>query len=183
MEFQLDRKLRDLRKEQNMSIQTLSDASGVSTGQISQIEHGKVTPSVICLWKLANVLNVDLNYFFEEEPACFVQKPGERKVIVTNEGTNTYELLSPSEHRNKIDFVRITLAPHVEYSSDDEGVTHEGEEGGYVLKGRMVVHLDGKDIVLEEGDSIYYSSKRPHYYANPFDEECISIWCMSPLFF
>ena len=52
-----------------------------------------------------------------------------------------------------------------------------------MLKGELVVLLGGKEYVLEEGDSIYFNSTVPHKYINRGDEDCISIWAMTPAFF
>ena len=41
-------------------------------------------------------------------------------------------------------------------------VTHKGEEFNLCLKGRLIVVIGTKDIVLEEGDSIYFNPKIPH---------------------
>lgn len=182
--FRIGSRLKSKRNSSGYSIKSLSEKTGVSTGQISQIEQGKVTPSVVCLYKLANALGVDLNYFFESEMEVIIQKPENRNVVITNEGRNIYEILSPYGTRNHIiDFTKITIKANSSYDDDDSDISHEGEECGYVIKGSMVVHIDGEDIVLKEGDSIYYKSGKPHHYENPFDEDCISIWAMTPLFF
>lgn len=88
-----------------------------------------------------------------------------------------YELLSPDLNR-KIEFLYITIKPG-DYSSKDL-VTHEGEECGIVIKGRLMVKMKDKEYILEEGDSIYFDSTIPHKYINIGDEECISIWAMTP---
>lgn len=183
-EIQIGLKLKHQRKRKGISISSLSKKSGVSTGQISQIEQGKTIPSVISLYKLASALNVDLNYFFEEENSYVLQKAGERRVVITNEGRNRYEILSPTETKNhKMDFTIITLQPHSVYEGEKPEFSHEGEECGYILSGAMVVNIDEERVVLNEGDSIYFSSAKLHCYENPFDEECVSIWAMTPLFF
>ena len=68
----------------------------------------------------------------------------------------------------------ITLKSGCAYEQNP--LTHNGEECGYVLKGELVVLLGGKEYVLEEGDSIYFNSTVPHKYINRSDEDCISIW-------
>ncbi len=40
--------------------------------------------------------------------------------------------------------------------------THEGQEFNYVLSGRMLIQINGKDMILNEGDSIYFDSSLPH---------------------
>ena len=78
----------------------------------------------------------------------------------------------------KIQFLLIRLkgCKH----KQDEAVSHKGEECGYVIKGSMVVIIEGKKYILHEGDSIHFDSSKPHVYESYDDEECISIWAMTP---
>ena len=41
--------------------------------------------------------------------------------------------------------------------------SHDGHEFDYVLEGTLKVHLDGKEIILEEGDCLYFDSNCKHY--------------------
>jgi quercetin dioxygenase-like cupin family protein len=40
--------------------------------------------------------------------------------------------------------------------------THAGQEFNYVVSGRLLLQINGKDFVLEEGDCIYFNSELPH---------------------
>ena len=60
-------RLRELRKNKNISIAELSKLSDVSTGLISQIEREMVIPSVVSIWRLAQALDTNINYFFDED--------------------------------------------------------------------------------------------------------------------
>ncbi len=66
------------------------------------------------------------------------------------------------------------------YTKNSEFVTHEGEECGYIIKGKMKITLGNKEYLLEEGDSFYFNSTIPHVYENYDDEVCISVWAMTP---
>ena len=41
-------------------------------------------------------------------------------------------------------------------------VTHNGEEFNFVVKGSIVVVFDDQEIILHEGDSIYFNPTYPH---------------------
>ena len=64
MEFSIGTRLKELRKTKGMSITELAERSGVSTGLISQIERNLVVPSVVNLYRIAQALGTDVNYFF-----------------------------------------------------------------------------------------------------------------------
>jgi transcriptional regulator with XRE-family HTH domain len=182
MDLQIGNQLRRRRKSAGMSIAELSAASGVSTGLISQIEREMVVPSVVSLYRIAQALDTNINYFFEAPSGqdCGIIRSGNHKVITT-QGISSYELLVPEQMEHNLDLVRITLKGGQIY--DHDCVSHEGEECGVVLSGVLTVLLDGQVYRLESGDSIYFYSTRPHKYINEGMEDCISIWGMTPRFF
>lgn len=183
MELMIGGKLKQLRTEKKLSIAELSRLSDVSTGLISQIERDLVVPSVTSLWRLAQAMDTNINYFFHEEPQeeQMIIRNGEHRTIVMHNDSSHYKLLHPSKDDRMLDMMVITLKSG--YTYDKKAIGHEGEECGYVLKGTLTVYLNGKDYVLKEGDSIYFDSSLPHKYINNGEEDCISIWAMTPKFF
>lgn len=183
MEFSIGTRLKELRKTKGMSITELAERSGVSTGLISQIERNLVVPSVVNLYRIAQALGTDVNYFFEtsDSRTATITRRGEHKKMITDQGHGIYELFTSSRLGHVLDLVRVTLKGGESYSH--EMVTHEGEECGIVLKGTMTVLLDGKEYRLHEGDSIYFKSTIPHKCLNNDEEDCVSVWAMTPTFF
>lgn len=180
MEIDVGSKIKKLRKEKNISIAELSKRSGVSSGLISQVERNTVNPSVATLWKISESLNASIGYFFNEEPAPVfnpIVKKDKRKRIVTSDSNATYELLTPDLNR-KIEFLYIAINPGD--SSRAGLIKHDGEECGIVIKGKLMVKTEDEEYILEEGDSIYLDSTVPHRYINLGEDECISVWAMTP---
>jgi transcriptional regulator with XRE-family HTH domain/mannose-6-phosphate isomerase-like protein (cupin superfamily) len=60
-------KLRAIRQERQMSLRDLAHKAQVSASMLSQIETGKVFPSVRSLYTIANALEVSVDYFFPEQ--------------------------------------------------------------------------------------------------------------------
>jgi quercetin dioxygenase-like cupin family protein len=58
--------------------------------------------------------------------------------------------------------------------------THQGEECGLVLEGRLEAIYDGDTYTLEAGDSIYIDSTKPHNMKNAYDGRTIVVWVDSP---
>jgi len=61
-------------------------------------------------------------------------------------------------NRNADPFI-VTVEPNdnpIHYNS------HSGQEFTLVLEGRMMISIDGKELVLNQGDSLYFNSKLPH---------------------
>lgn len=176
-------RLRELRNNKKMSMAELAKLSEVSTSLISQIERDMVIPSVVTIWRLAKVLDTNINYFFDEEDPqdkVLIRK-GNHKVVMTHGNHCHYKLLSSGDADRMLDMVEITLKKDSEYKQNP--LVHDGEECGYVLKGELIVEVNGKQYTLNEGDSISFKSTLPHKYINHSNEDCVSIWSMTPSFF
>jgi len=183
MDIAIGGKLKELRKSRGVSITDLAERSGVSTGLISQIEHNRVVPSVVNLYRIAQALDTDINCFFEQDRTreARIIRSGDHRRMITDQGNGIYEVFTNSHEGHVLDLVRVTLKGGEEYSRDT--VSHEGEECGIVLSGVLTVLLDGNEHRIYPGDSIYFSSTVPHKYTNQDAEDCVSIWAMTPTFF
>ena len=166
--MELGEKIRSLRQKRKISIEQLSEMSGLSKGLISQIERDITGPSV----------DVTMNYFFDEyDDFNQVVRKDERKKLMMKKGIRTYELLSP-DLKKKIEMLMIEINPNEKIEA--ELIYHEGEECGVVIKGTLRVISGDKIYDLNEGDSIYLDSTIPHKYLNVGDELSVSIWAMVP---
>jgi len=180
MRFSVGLKIKKLRKEKNMTIADFAKKAKISSGMISQIENEKVTPTITIMWKIAQALEVSIGYFFNEENEEEIDpvvKKNYRKKILTSNSNRTYELLVPNLNR-KIEFIMLTIKENDIHHNDF--ITHKGEECGLILKGKLKVVIKDKAYILEEGDSISFNSNLPHIYENETNEECISVWAMTP---
>ena len=176
--MELGEKIRSLRQKRKISIEQLSEMSGLSKGLISQIERDITGPSVASLWKISKALDVTMNYFFDEyEDFNQIVRKDERKKLMMKKGIRTYELLSP-DLKKKIEMLMIEINPNEKIEA--ELIYHEGEECGVVIKGTLRVISGDKIYDLNEGDSIYLDSTIPHKYLNVGDELSVSIWAMVP---
>lgn len=176
-------RLRELRNNKKMSMAELAKRSDVSTSLISQIERDMVIPSVVTIWRLAKVLDTNINYFFDDEDNNdqVLIRNGNHKIVITHGNSCHYKLLSSGDADRMLDMVEITLKVGCAYEQNP--LVHDGEECGYVLKGTLIVEVNGKQYTLNEGDSISFKSTIPHKYINNGTEDCVSIWSMTPSFF
>jgi len=175
----LGNKIRSIRKIKNMTLKDLAEKSDLSTGMISQIENDKIGLSVTSLWKIAQALEVSIGDFFDEKTNkndLIVRKNDRKKIQLAN-STASYELLTPDLSWN-IEFLRITIDPGE--SSDERKLSHQGEETGFIIQGKLLIKWGDKEFVLNEGDSIRLDSSVPHRYVNIGDIKSISIWAMTP---
>lgn len=177
--MELGNKIRQLRLLRNMTMQQLADKADLSVGMISQIERDKIGLSVTSLWKISQALGVSVGSFFDDDLPHdkFVVRKDNRKKIKLSDSAAVYELLTPDLSWN-IEFLRITIEPGE--ASDKKCISHDGEENGYIIQGKLLIKWGEKEIILEEGDSIRLDSTIPHRYINIGDTTSISIWAITP---
>lgn len=175
--------IRDLRRARDITLTELGERTGLSQGYLSQVERGISTPSIKSLHSISRALGVTVSWFFQvpsisEDDGLgdIVVRRNRRRKLVFNSGI-TDELLSPNLGR-QIELLRCTFAPGSE--SGDEPYTHVGEEAAIVISGRLHMWIADKHIVLEEGDSVAFSSSEPHRYANMDEQEAVIIWVVTP---
>ncbi|HIP92489.1 MAG TPA: cupin domain-containing protein [Thermotoga sp.] len=175
----IGKKLKEVRKSKGIKLKDLAKKIGVTPSLISQIEHGKVSPSLSTLKKILDALEETLISIFQENPlneeARYVVRKNERTNIIVSEALR-YELLST---KNSV------LAMFIVYLKPGEGsgkdfYSHEGLETGIILQGKMEITVGDKIFILEEGDSITYPCTLPHKWRNIGDKEAIGIWVVSP---
>lgn len=171
-----EKKIKDLRIAQNLSLKQLSDKSGVSVSMISQIERKKTDPTLTTLYKICNGLGVSISSFLEsDDQSTHIVRKDQRKTLNFPKSHSKYELLTPITDGN-IEMIRIYLEPGQE---DQQLVKHAGEECGHMLEGEMTIVLGDKQHTLHEGDTIRFDSNVPHRFLNHTDKTAISIWAMT----
>lgn len=163
-------KLRHIRKKTNLRLQDVADAIGLSTGYLSQIETGKVEPSIAVLRKLAAYYNIGIVYFFSSEvKENILVKASSRPRFGRPDSPLIYELLRNNINGFKLQVAIIKISPYYE---EPEGLflSCPSEEFIYVLSGKLGFEYDGSMYYAEAGDSICYDAQRPYRLFNPTSE-------------
>ncbi len=185
-------RLRAVREAYGISLRELARRVGVSASLISQIETGKVHPSVSTLYALASELDASVDeLLFEDAPTgkpagdwssllsdhphmAPFQSGSERQIIELDSGVRWERLTTQSVPG--IDFLYLVYQPGGESSPEDAMQRHAGREWGYVLAGTFHVMIGFDEHVLEPGDSIAFDSTLPHRFYNAGTEEVRAIW-------
>ena len=157
--------IRELRRDRGMTMTQLAERTGFSQGFLSKLENSKSAPSLSTLIKIAKALNVRMSYLFGESeyetPITLVKKE-ERRETVRNgsESGYRYEALAPQ-------FLNRRMDPYILTDQSTAGKTpvfqHEGQEMIYVLEGAMRFFHGTRELIVEEGDCIYFDAGIPHY--------------------
>jgi transcriptional regulator with XRE-family HTH domain len=170
-------RLRALRLERRVPLTALSRRAGLSPGYLSQVENDLAMPSTTALSRLAEVLEVPLSSFFEPSgerlPENYVVRRAERRAVVYPGSKVHHQLLVP-DLRGKLEAVYCNAPRH----TTSPTYRHEGEELGYVIRGRLRVTVGGNVFVLERGDAISYPSHLAHFWDTLADTEML--WIATP---
>ncbi len=179
----LGREMRRVRKTRGLSLEEVARRAGVSTGLVSQIERGIVSPSIRSLRQLSKALDVPVSWFFHADEPGFqkdsdliVRAAHRRRLTLTKAGV-LKELLTPSGSE-KLQMFLITLEPKA--STGPEPNEGTGEKCGIVLVGALELILDGRTYSLWEGDSFAFDSTHPHFISNPGSTVTRVVWTTTP---
>jgi transcriptional regulator with XRE-family HTH domain len=181
----IGQRLRELREQHRLTMRGLAELAGVSASLISDVERGRVEPSISVLKRLAGALDTTLMYFFSESGPREdrVVRQDNRRLLGRPAFAGSFgpgvhfELASP-DSTEKIEAIYGRY--DVGASTGDEPVTHEGEEWGMVLKGRLKVWVGDDIYFLDPGDAISFPSTTPHRLANAAEEVTEYIWIDTP---
>jgi transcriptional regulator with XRE-family HTH domain len=168
---ELHTRIKNVRTLNKLSLRGLADKCGVSPSMVSQIENGKVDPSLSTLRKIAIALDVPLFYLVLEggETTGSLVKKNERRHIYFKESGLAYEIIH-SEQTKKIGVMIGTLEPGG--ATSENPLAHKGEECVIVLDGTLQVETLLESFDLEQGDSYYFDSSIPHRLLNPGTTPC-----------
>ncbi|MFH1147035.1 MAG: cupin domain-containing protein [Pseudomonadota bacterium] len=181
MSLEIGDKLRRLRLANSLTQEELANRAYVTKGFISQLERDLTSPSIVTLKVILDVLGEELAGFFKEEsPEKEVYRKQDR--VVTSDSTDKLkvELLVPGAQSRLMDPVFVTLSPG---EKTWEEVTHEGEEFGLIVAGKVLLHLDKATYKMNKGDCFYFTADKAHYVENTGNTMSRILWVVSPPIF
>jgi len=161
-------KVRALRLKKKLGLVQLGEHTGLSAAMLSKIERGQLFPTLPTLLRIAMVFGVGLDHFFvdrRDRPSVAVVRKEDRIRLPDRQGEE-----NPSYFFESLDFpvtdrkMEAFYAEFPVHSKPSAPHQHDGAELIYVLKGQLVVNIDGDDTVLDESDALYFDSSAPHSY-------------------
>lgn len=179
----LGEKIRHFRKNKNITLQEMSDKTGLSIGYISQIERNLADPSLSSLRKFSHVLDIPTYLLMDVEKNNDNLTIKKDDVVIMKQPKSTveYHCLTPLPDEDFIPkslMIRFKLNPN---SKDGETpLVHESEEIMMVEKGNITVYVDDEVIELNEGDTTIIKGNVPHLIENKDDTIAIGVSIFTP---
>jgi transcriptional regulator with XRE-family HTH domain len=167
-EKRIGERIKRLRLKKSMGLVELGKHTGLSASFLSQLETGRVVPTLRNLSRVAMVFSKDLSYFFESEAKTIfrVHKRRERvRMPQTGEETPTYFFESlgyqvPDRHMDPYFAEFVPLGQRQEPKAHQ----HTGSEFLYLLSGDLKIRHGDQEYTLETGDAAYFDAGTPHSY-------------------
>lgn len=175
--------LRALRKQRGYTLKTVAEKAGFTASLISQIERDLVDPPLSTIGNISKALDVSLlaliddDAFLEAFDQNAVTRKDQRVKVGSAEFGAVHSLLNPYKNR-KMDVMLIEA--EAGGSSGPGFHTHVGEEFEYVIQGIFEVEWNGKTYTLQEGDSLYIDSSKPHRWKNAGEKKMVVLAALIP---
>lgn len=178
--LQISNKIREKRKERNITIQELADKAGVTKGFISQIENNRTVPSLAVLLSIIKSLHIDLNAFFDElqgengETENVVVRKKDQYQDFQKENAKGFlyqRIFTTTIQDRHVDIVLLRL----QKNSRRAMVKTDAFEYKYVISGQVEYTIGEAKHLLGAGDSIYFDAREPHNPKNIGDEDALML--------
>jgi len=167
LELAIGHEVRKLRKKLGLTVTDLSNATGISSGMLSKIENGNISPSLASLQALSRALGIPLTTLFrgfeERRSASFV-KSGEG-LNIERRGTRAghqYSLLGHIDDNSSGVMVEPYLITLTAESDVFPTFQHEGLEFLYMISGEVVYRHANLLYRMRAGDCLLFDADAPH---------------------
>jgi len=172
-------RLRAIRQQLKLSQRQLARQSDVANATISQVEAGKINPTVSMLKKILDGVPMSLGEFFSDDLQLQDRKFFRADELVEiAEGGVSYRQVGSNLTTKAIQLIQECYQPGA--GTGKHSITHEGEECGIVLRGRLRITVGDDVATLGAGDAYYFKSSQPHSFENPGSEPCELITACTP---
>ena len=178
--YHLGDRLKALRLQKGVSQTELARLTGVTASTISQIESNLIFPSLPALFRMAEIMSVDVSSLLGDAHRK------SRKVVFPNTEAQPAKLTGMSKN----EVTALLLAPgKIELAAEPYLVeipayrklsghfsAHKGPELGYVMSGSARLTVDNTQHTAQAGDTIYLARETPQQWENPGPEPFRLFW-------
>ena len=161
---QIGERIKGLRDALDLSPEEMAQKLEVEVENYLLYEDGEKDVSVSFLQRIEREFNIDIStIMFGTEPrmsSYFITRK-DKGVSVERVSAYKYQSLTAGFSNNLAEIFIVTVEPKP-MDEDFYRNIHPGQEFNFVLEGSLMLNMNGKNIVLNQGDSIYFDSTLPH---------------------
>ena len=174
--MQIGYKLKCMRLANRLTLEELANRSELSKGFLSQVERDLTSPSIDTLDDILEALGSNLHDFFSQdvdEQLVF----GSDDFFINEQDDYVISYIVPNAQKNHMEPILIELEKGKKSMKMEP---HEGEEFGYVISGKVILHFGNRDETVKTGETFYLKANRTHYLENRWDRKAKVIWVTTP---
>ncbi len=161
---QIGLRLQGLRESLDMTKEAFAASCDIPIQDYIKYENGEKDMTISIMRKISEEFNIDTSVLmFDDEPkmsSYFITRKG-KGLSINRVERYKYQTLAGGFNNRKAEVFEVTIEPRVAELPLHTS-THGGQEFNMVLKGKMKLFIDSKEFILNEGDSIYFDSSKPH---------------------
>jgi transcriptional regulator with XRE-family HTH domain len=167
-EKHIGERIKRLRLKKSMGLVELGRHTGLSASFLSQLETGRVVPTLRNLARISIVFGKDLSYFFEAEPQAMFRIHRKRERVRlpqsgVDDPTYYFESLGYMVPDRQLDPYYAEFLPQTK-AAEVRPHVHPGFEFLYLLEGELEIRHADKSHILQTGDGVYFDASTPHAY-------------------
>jgi transcriptional regulator with XRE-family HTH domain len=175
--MKIGERIRNLRQLSNLTQEELAERANLTKGFISQIERDLTSISLDSLIQILDALDENISDFFREASEEKIVYREKDRVTIEKEHIKKFELLVPGSTNRRLEPILLTLQKG---ESTPKEKPHEGEEFGFVLRGRVNLRFGREVLKLKKGECFYLSAEKEHWLHNSSLKEAAILWISSP---
>lgn len=178
-EKRIGERIKYLRLKKSMGLVELGRHTGLSASFLSQLETGRVVPTLRNLARISLVFSKDLSYFFDPEPQTLFRVHRQKdRVRLPQTGVADpayfFESLGYLVPDRQLDPYLAEFLPKKE-GREPRAHQHVGAEFLYLLTGKMDMTHGEVTHHVEAGDAVYFDATTIHSYSCAGDEPATAL--------
>jgi transcriptional regulator with XRE-family HTH domain len=157
-------RIKELRELSEIKAYDMANYLEISLESYLEYEEGKKDIPVSVLFEIAHKLGVDMGLLLTGEETrmhIFTVTRKGKGVNVERRKQYHYESLAEKFIHKKAEPLIVTVKPRDDESKPTNN-HHPGQEFDYVIQGTLKIYIHDNEIILHEGDSIFFDSSYQH---------------------
>ncbi|MDK4731802.1 helix-turn-helix domain-containing protein [Rhizobium sp. CNPSo 3490] len=169
LEQAIGSRIRTLRLEKGLTLDELSEASGVSRAMISRIERAEASPTASLLARVCAALGLSLSAFFAEEgqQASPLARRQEQQVWRDPETGYLRRAVSAPGTGSAVDIVEVEFPPGAHVSFPPHAASHDMTQHVWLFDGELEMTAGETVYRLRPGDCLFMPVGEGHSFHNP----------------
>ncbi len=163
-------RIKTLRQERGLLQKQVAEKAGLTPSMVSQIESGRLTPTLRTLRKLADAFGVSIPELLEPPAGgqrIHISRKREHPIVSFDDSAERWMVLGAGLFEGKIRAVVATLEGKARGVSTDKVRIRPGQmKLFYVLQGKVALRYAGEVYRMSEGDSALLDGASPHSWDN-----------------